>query len=82
MRFCDGGDSNKYPKHVFYEGKKKTTTKNKKTKSFSRIILLYSSKFILMTMSLASTAIVETKVHCIDKLKFGLHLKGIYFFCV
>ena len=58
-----GGDSNKYPKHMFYEeiGIKQDLSYI----SVCSLSILYNSKFILMAASLGTNAVVVTKVHCI-----------------
>ena len=55
------GDSNKYPKHMFY-------VKIRIKRSLSYILLcpfriLYNSKFIIMETILGANAIVVTRVH-------------------
>ena len=57
------GDSNKYPKHMFFE--------EIRTKQYLCYIstcslsILYNNKFNLMAMSLGTKAVVVTRVHCI-----------------
>ena len=57
------GDSNKYPKHMFYE-----EIRIKQGfffyLSFCPLKILYNSKFIIMVTSLGINAVVVTKVHC------------------
>ena len=50
------GDSNKYPKHMFY--------KEIRYIPFCPLRILYNSKFILMATSLETNAVVVTRVHC------------------
>ena len=64
------GNSNKYPKHMFYEIKNKT-------RPFLHInlLIMYSvqQKFILMAMSLGTNAVVVTRVHCIRCIAFCIY---------
>ena len=55
------GDSNKYPKHMFYEEIR--IKQGLSYISFCPLRDLYNSKFILMATSLGTNAIVVTRVH-------------------
>ena len=55
------GDSNKYPKHMFYEEIR--IKQGLLYISFCTLKILYNSKLILMA-SLGTNAVVETRVHC------------------
>ena len=57
------GDSNKYPKHKFFE--EIWTNQNLSCISICSLSILYNSKFILMAASLVTNAVVVTRVHCI-----------------
>ena len=56
------GDSNKYPRHTLYE--KIRTKQGLSYFSFCQLRILYNSKFILMAISLGTTAVVVMRVHC------------------
>ena len=56
------GDSNKYPKHMFYE--KKRTKQDLSYISICSLSTLYNSKFILMATFLRTNPVVVTTVHC------------------
>ena len=56
------GNSNKYPKHMFYE---EIIKHGICCISFCWLRILYNIKFILMAMSLGTNAVVVTRVHCI-----------------
>ena len=56
------GDSNKYPKHMFYE--EITIKQGLSYISFWPLRILYNIKFILMATSLGTNAVVVTRVHC------------------
>ena len=61
------GNSNKYPKHMFYE---EIRIKQGFSKiSFCPLRILYNSKFIIMATSLGTNAVVVTRVHCRSCLK-------------
>ena len=57
-----GGDSNKYPKHMFFK-----EIKSKQELSYMSICslsILYNSKFILMATSLGTNTVLVMMVHC------------------
>ena len=56
------GDSNKYPKHTFYEEIR--IKHGICCISFCSLRILYNSKFILMAIYLGTNAVVVTRVHC------------------
>ena len=56
----------KYPKHMFHEEIK--IKQGLSNISFCPLRILYNSKFIIMTASLGTNAVVVTRVHCIWKL--------------
>ena len=64
------GDSNKHPKHMFYEEIR--TKQELSFKSICSINILYNRKFILIATSLGTNAVVVTRVHCISYLKVHL----------
>ena len=55
-------DSNKYPKHMFYEEIR--IKQGPSYISFCPLRVLYNSKFILMATSLGTNAVVLPRVHC------------------
>ena len=74
------GNSNTYPKHMFYEEicfgcvdmcfvlmfyEEIRTKQNLSYISICSLSILYNSKFILMAMSLGTNDVVVTRVHCI-----------------
>ena len=58
------GDSNKYPKHVFYGYIR--TKQDLFYISICSLSILYNSKFILMATSLGTNDVVVMKVHCMS----------------
>ena len=57
------GDSNKYPKHIFYE-----EIRIKQSLSyilFCPLRILYNSKVIIMATFFGTNAVAVTRVHCI-----------------
>ena len=54
------GDSNKYPKHMFYEELRKK--EGLSYISFCPLRILYNSRFILMATCLGINAVVVTRV--------------------
>ena len=56
------GNSNKYPKHMFYEEIR--IKQGLFYLSFCPLKILYNSNFIIMAMSLGTNAVVVTRVHC------------------
>ena len=58
------GDSNRYPKHMFYE--EITIKQGLSYISLRPLMILYNSKFILMATTLGTNAVVITRVHCIQ----------------
>ena len=56
------GDSNKYPKHMFYE--KIRIKQGLSYISFCPLRILYNSKFIIMKTFLGTNAVVVKRVHC------------------
>ena len=58
------GDSNKYPKHMLYEGIR--IKQGLSYVSFSSLRILYNSKFILMTASLWINVVAVTRANCIS----------------
>ena len=71
------GDSNKYPKRIFY--KEIRTKQDHSYISMCSLSILYKSKFILMTMYLGANAVVVTRVHCIDLFCFQSIPSAEYF---
>ena len=69
------GNSNKYPKHMYYEEIR--IKQGLLYISFWPLRILYNSKFILMATSLGTNAVVVMRVHCI-KLTFILFSLKIY----
>ena len=61
------GNSNKYPKHMFYE--ELIVKQGLSYITFCPLRLLYNRKFILMATSLATNAVVVTRVHCIPTVR-------------
>ena len=59
------GDSNKYPKHMFYEEARMKPGLS--YISFCPLRILYNSKFIIMATVLGTNAVNVTRVHCIHK---------------
>ena len=57
------GNSNKYPKHMFYEEIR--IKQGLSYISFCPLRILYISKFIIMATFLGTNAVVVTRVHCI-----------------
>ena len=66
------GNSNKYPKHMFYEEIR--TKQDLSYISICSLCVLYSRKFILMTTSFRTNAVVVTKVHCIIASQIVKHV--------
>ena len=70
------GDSNKYPKHIFYE--KIRIKQGLSYMSFCPLRIVYNSKFIIMATFFRTSAVVVTRVHCIlnvyFNLKFGIEI--------
>ena len=64
----ESGNSNKYPKHMFYEEIR--IKQGLPYISFCPLKILYNSKFIIMATSLGTNAVVVTKVHCISLIFF------------
>ena len=60
------GDSNKYPKHMFYEEIR--IKQGLSYISFCQLRILYNSKFIIMATFLGTNAVVVTSVHCIREI--------------
>ena len=60
------GDSNKYPKHMFYEVIR--IKQGLSYISFSSLRVLYNSKFILMATSLGTNAVVVTRARYIQNI--------------
>ena len=56
------GNSNKYPKHMYYEKTRKKIDLS--YISIRSLRILYNSKFILMAMSFETNAVVVMKGHC------------------
>ena len=56
------GDSNKYPKHLFYEEMR--IKQGLSNISFCPLRNLYNSKFVIMATSLGKNVVVVTRVHC------------------
>ena len=56
------GNSNKYPKHMFYEDIR--IKQGLFYIPFYPLRILYNSNFILMATSLGTNAVVVTRVHC------------------
>ena len=56
------GDSNKYPKHMFYEEIR--IKQGLSYISFCPLRILYNSEFILMATFLGKNAVVVTRVNC------------------
>ena len=69
-------DSNKYPKHMFYE--KMRIKQGISCISFCLWRILYSSRFILMAISLGVSAVVVTKVHCTWYVRPGCTVNLLY----
>ena len=57
------GNSNKYPKHMFYEEIR--IKQGLSYVSFYPLRILYNSKFIIMATFLGTNAVIVTRVHCI-----------------
>ena len=57
-------DSNKYPKHMFYE--EIIIKQGLSYISICPVRIIYNRKFILMATSLETNAVVVTRVHCIE----------------
>ena len=57
------GDSNKYPKHMFYEDIR--IKPDLSCISFCSLRILYNSKFIIMTTFLGTNTVIVTRVHFI-----------------
>ena len=57
------GDSNKYPKHMFYEEIR--IKQGLSYISFCPLKILNNSKFIIVATFLGTNAVVVTRVHCI-----------------
>ena len=71
------GDSNRYPKHMFYaEIRIKQGIFNIQ---FYPLWILYSSKFITMATYLGTNAVVVTRVHCITTNNSGMNLYLIHY---
>ena len=58
------GDSNEYPKHMFYEEIR--IKQGISYISFCPFRILYHSNFIIMATFLGTTAVVVTRVRCIS----------------
>ena len=58
------GDSNKYPKYMFYEDIR--IKHGLSNILFCPLGILYNSKFIIMATFLGTNAVVVTRVHCIQ----------------
>ena len=59
------GDSDKYPKHMFY--KEIRMKQDLSYMSFYPLRILYNGKFIIMATSLGTNAVVVTRVRCIGR---------------
>ena len=64
------GESNKYPKQLFYEEKR--IKQGLSYILFCPLRILYNSKFILIVTSLGTNAVVVTRVHCTFVLTISL----------
>ena len=58
------GNSNKYPKHMFYEEIR--IKQGLSCISFCPLRILQNSKFIIMATFFGTNAVVVTRVHCTD----------------
>ena len=58
------GNSNKYPKHMFYEEIR--IKQGLSYITFCPLRILYNCKLILMAISLGTNVVVEMRVHCIS----------------
>ena len=67
------GDSNKYPKHMFYGEIR--IKQGLLYILFCPLKILYNSKFILMAISSGTNAVVVTRVHC-SKMDFFFFLSN------
>ena len=56
------GDSNKYPKHIFYEEIR--TKQDLSYISICSLSILYNSQFVLTVTSSGTDVVVVTRVHC------------------
>ena len=67
------GDSNKHPKHLFYEEQNKTFL------NINLLIKYYvQQQFHLKATSLGTNTVVVTRVHCIKSLSLSLSLSDTH----
>ena len=62
------GDSNKYPKHMFY--KEIRIIQGFSYVSFCPLRILDNNKFIIMATFLGTNAVVVTRVHCTSMVSY------------
>ena len=62
LELPQGGDSNKYPKHMFCEEIR--IKQSLSYISFCPLRILYNSKFVITATFWGTNAIIVTRVHC------------------